>query len=74
MPKLTPSLTAEIVKHLPTLPLSKRSRKMMEYRHGVTNGKTHTLEETGKKFKVTKERIRQVEQWVVEVIKHDKAL
>ena len=30
-------------------------------RHGLTDGITHTLEEVGKEFGVTRERIRQIE-------------
>jgi len=41
--------------------LSEKERKILEMRHGLVNGVTHTLEEVGKEFGVTRERIRQIE-------------
>ncbi len=41
--------------------LSPKERKILEMRHGLINGVTHTLEEVGKEFGVTRERIRQIE-------------
>jgi RNA polymerase primary sigma factor len=41
--------------------LSEKERKILEMRHGLTDGVTHTLEEVGQKFGVTRERIRQIE-------------
>jgi RNA polymerase primary sigma factor len=41
--------------------LSPKERKILEMRHGLVNGVTHTLEEVGKEFGVTRERIRQIE-------------
>ena len=41
--------------------LSPKERKILEMRHGLTDGITHTLEEVGKEFGVTRERIRQIE-------------
>lgn len=41
--------------------LSLKERKILEMRHGLTDGITHTLEEVGKEFGVTRERIRQIE-------------
>ncbi len=41
--------------------LSDRERKILEMRFGLTDGITHTLEEVGKVFNVTRERIRQIE-------------
>ena len=41
--------------------LSPKERKILEMRHGLLNGVTHTLEEVGKEFGVTRERIRQIE-------------
>jgi len=41
--------------------LSERERKILEMRFGLTDGITHTLEEVGKVFNVTRERIRQIE-------------
>ena len=41
--------------------LSERERKIIELRFGFTDGRQHTLEEVGKEFNLTKERIRQLE-------------
>lgn len=41
--------------------LSDRERKIVELRFGLGNGKSHTLEEVGQEFAVTRERIRQIE-------------
>lgn len=41
--------------------LSPKERKILEMRHGLANGVTNTLEEVGKEFGVTRERIRQIE-------------
>ncbi|MCI0542342.1 sigma-70 family RNA polymerase sigma factor [bacterium] len=41
--------------------LSPKERRILELRHGITDGITHTLEEVGKMFGVTRERIRQIE-------------
>ncbi len=41
--------------------LSPKERKILEMRHGLTDGVTHTLEEVGLEFGVTRERIRQIE-------------
>ena len=41
--------------------LTEKERKILELRHGLTDGIQHTLEEVGKKFGVTRERIRQIE-------------
>ena len=41
--------------------LSPREQKILEMRFGLTDGVSHTLEEVGKEFGVTRERIRQIE-------------
>lgn len=41
--------------------LSERERKIIELRFGFVDGRQHTLEEVGKEFNLTKERIRQLE-------------
>jgi RNA polymerase primary sigma factor len=47
--------------------LSDKERKIIEMRYGLVDGINHTLEEVGKEFGVTRERIRQIEAKV-----HDK--
>ena len=53
--------------------LSLKERKILEMRHGLLDGVTHTLEEVGLEFGVTRERIRQIEAKAHEKIRqHDK--
>ena len=53
--------------------LSQREQKILEMRFGLKDGVTHTLEEVGKVFGVTRERIRQIEAKALEKIRqhHD---
>ena len=54
--------------------LSDKERKILEMRHGLLDGTYHTLEEVGKEFGVTRERIRQIEAKALEKIRQlDKA-
>jgi len=54
--------------------LSPKEREILKLRHGLEDGIYHTLEEVGKKFGVTRERIRQIEAKALERIRtHDKA-
>jgi len=54
--------------------LSEKERRILEMRHGLVDGVTHTLEEVGQKFGVTRERIRQIEAKAHEKIRqHEKA-
>jgi RNA polymerase primary sigma factor len=48
--------------------LSPREQKILEMRFGLTDGVAHTLEEVGKEFDVTRERIRQIEAKALEKI------
>jgi RNA polymerase primary sigma factor len=58
----------EILNDLPP-----KERKILEMRHGLLDGYTHTLEEVGKVFGVTRERIRQIEAKAHEKIRqHEK--
>jgi RNA polymerase primary sigma factor len=53
--------------------LPEKERKILELRHGLVDGVQHTLEEVGKKFGVTRERIRQIEAKAHEKIRqHEK--
>jgi RNA polymerase primary sigma factor len=45
--------------------LTDRERDIIRFRYGLTDGRGHTLEQTGKRFKLTRERIRQIEKDVM---------
>lgn len=49
--------------------LTPREQKILEMRFGLMDGVTHTLEEVGKEFDVTRERIRQIEAKALEKIR-----
>jgi RNA polymerase primary sigma factor len=49
--------------------LTPREQKVLEMRFGLTDGVTHTLEEVGRVFGVTRERIRQIEAKALEKIR-----
>ena len=49
--------------------LRPREKKILEMRFGLEDGETHTLEEVGKKFGVTRERIRQIEAKALQKIR-----
>ena len=50
--------------------LSERERKVLELRFGLADGYARTLEEVGKQFKVTRERIRQIEAKALRKMRH----
>ncbi len=50
--------------------LSMREREVIKMRFGIDRDSTYTLEELGKKFKVTRERIRQIEIRALKKLKH----
>ncbi len=50
--------------------LTEREREVLEMRFGLNDGKDHTLEEVGKKFGVTRERIRQIEAKALRKLRH----
>ena len=54
--------------------LSPRERKILAMRFGLEDGVTHTLEEVGKEFGVTRERIRQIQAKALERIRKFKDL
>ncbi|MCE9586102.1 sigma-70 family RNA polymerase sigma factor [Candidatus Uhrbacteria bacterium] len=61
--QLLKDYVADIVKDL-----NPREQKILEMRFGLTDGVSHTLEEVGKEFDVTRERIRQIEAKALEKI------
>ncbi|HUD45881.1 MAG TPA: RNA polymerase sigma factor RpoD [Candidatus Baltobacteraceae bacterium] len=50
--------------------LTDRERKVLELRFGLGDGYSRTLEEVGKQFKVTRERIRQIEAKALRKMRH----
>ena len=54
--------------------LTPRERKILAMRFGLDAGTVHTLEEVGEEFKVTRERIRQIEAKALEKIREHKDL
>ncbi len=54
--------------------LAPREQKILEMRFGLIDGISHTLEEVGKEFGVTRERIRQIEAKALEKIREMKGI
>ena len=50
--------------------LTDRERKVLELRFGLADGHQHTLEEVGREFNVTRERIRQIEAKALRKLRH----
>ena len=50
--------------------LTPREAKVLQLRYGLDNNRPHTLEEVGKEFNVTRERIRQIEAKALRKLRH----
>ena len=50
--------------------LAPREKKVLELRFGIVDGRSRTLEEVGKEFNVTRERIRQIEAKALRKLRH----
>ena len=50
--------------------LTDRERKIIALRFGLEDGRPKTLEEVGKEFKVTRERVRQIEAKALRKLRH----
>lgn len=61
-------LRDQILKLLDTL--TEREQRVLILRFGLTDGRTRTLEEVGKEFNVTRERIRQIEAKALRKLRH----
>jgi RNA polymerase primary sigma factor len=51
---------------------TQREASVLKLRFGLGNGMEHTLEEVGQQFKVTRERIRQIQEKAIRKLKHSK--
>ncbi|HMA34778.1 MAG TPA: sigma-70 family RNA polymerase sigma factor [Chloroflexia bacterium] len=52
--------------------LSERERKIVELRYGLLDGKQRTLEEVAQEFRITRERIRQIETKILRKLRHQR--
>lgn len=50
--------------------LTEREKRVLELRFGIEDGRPRTLEEVGKEFGVTRERIRQIEAKALRKLRH----
>ena len=50
--------------------LTEREAEVIRLRYGLEDGRCHTLEEVGKQFEVTRERIRQIEVKAIRKLRH----
>ena len=50
--------------------LTDREKKVLMLRFGIEDGRARTLEEVGKEFSVTRERIRQIESKALKKLRH----
>ncbi len=50
--------------------LTLRERRVLQLRFGLEDGRTRTLEEVGREFNVTRERIRQIEAKALRKLRH----
>lgn len=50
--------------------LTPREEQVLKLRFGIEDGRTRTLEEVGKQFHVTRERIRQIEAKALRKLRH----
>lgn len=50
--------------------LTPREERVIRLRYGLDDGRSHTLEEVGKEFNITRERIRQIEAKAIKKMRH----
>ena len=67
-PEIFTLLKEQLVEVLGTL--TPREEKVLRLRFGIEDGRTRTLEEVGKEFNVTRERIRQIEAKALRKLRH----
>ena len=61
-------LREKLIKVLQTL--GEKEREILMYRYGLVDGTEYTLEQIGKMFNVTRERIRQIETKAIRKLRH----
>ena len=61
-------LKEQLVEVLDTL--TEREQKVLKLRFGLEDGRARTLEEVGRRFEVTRERIRQIEAKALRKLRH----
>src|SRR4030095_10422386 len=65
---LSQDLTSQVERALATL--SAKEKEILRLRFGIGEGGEHTLEEVGKRFAATRERIRQIEAKALRKLRH----
>lgn len=63
----------KIIEEVLNSTLSEKEKKIIYFRFGLYDGREHTLDEIGKVFKVTRERIRQIEAKALRKLRQSKA-
>ena len=64
------ALRQAVRKAVDSLTDTPRNIAMLEYKYGLSDGEEHTLEETGAKFGVSRERARQIEARLLDQLRH----
>ena len=62
--------TEDVYKRQVLSTLTEREQKVLRLRFGMSDGRARTLEEVGKEFDVTRERIRQIEAKALRKLRH----
>lgn len=63
------SIKEEVLERIANTRMTEREREVLELRFGLKkDGRSHTLEAIGQRFKVTRERIRQIEAKAIRLL------
>jgi len=66
------ALRRDVIDSVLSEALTDREERVIRLRYGLEDGRAHTLEEVGKEFGVTRERIRQIEAKAIKKLRHQK--
>lgn len=66
------ALRRDVIDNVLSEALTDREERVIRLRYGLEDGRAHTLEEVGKEFGVTRERIRQIEAKAIKKLRHQK--